>query len=299
MKHIYLLISLIFCFSCHSDKQKETKETPLNTSYSPTLLWESTEGFVHPESVILSLDKDYYFVSNIGSDENEGTANGFISKVNLNGSIIALKFTDNIRSPKGLCIANNKLYVSALSELLEIDLQSGEVLNSYMNPDIVFLNDVTADEQGNVYVSGMRESKIYKLTDSGELTTWYSNSELEHPNGLLCLSDKILVGGWGSMDDEDLVTDSISYLFELDYATKTLSKVTENRIGKVDGIQKADQDIIISSWKAGEVSRINKDTNKAQLLLKTETSVGDIMFDESNGIIILPMNFQHKLVAYK
>jgi len=287
MKYIYLSLSFLFLFSC---------ENRIEQAYTQELLWTLDSGLVHPESIIWDEEQACYFVSNIGNNESDSTPDGFISKLNENGEIITLKFTNNIQSPKGLCIANKRLYVSALDELLEIDVHNGAILNRYTNADVQFLNDVTHDDTGNVYVSGMRENAIYKLSTSGVFETWFKSDSLEHPNGVFWNKETLFIGGWGNMDAQNDIKDTISYLFSLNPSTKILTKVSPNRIGKVDGIQETNQGVMISSWKAGEIFTLEPN---AKLIIKTETSVGDICFLKDKNLLLLPLNFQHKILAYK
>lgn len=285
MKYLTLTLALSLFFSC-AKKQNQI----------PELLWSSEKGFVHPESIVWDTEQECYFVSNIGNNESDSMPDGFISKLSKNGTVVTLKFTDKIQSPKGLCLANNRLYVSALDELLEINSQTGRIIKRYTNEDVVFLNDVTSDFAGNIYVSGMRENAIYQLSKSGQFTTWYKNDSLEHPNGLLWKDENLFIGGWGNMDENENLKDTTSYLFSLNTSTKTLTKQTQTRIGKVDGIQNTKNGVMISSWKAGEIYSI---AQKPELILKTETSVGDICFQEEQNIVLIPLNFQHKILAYQ
>jgi hypothetical protein len=60
-------------------------------------------GFSTPESVVHDTIQDVYFVSNIGPG-NPGALdhNGFISRVNPNGTIIQLAWITGLNGPKGL-----------------------------------------------------------------------------------------------------------------------------------------------------------------------------------------------------
>ena len=66
---------------------------------------------------------------------------------------------------KGLAISNdgNKLYVSDITDLVEIDIASGKIIKRFNGPGSSFLNDVVADNLGNIYVSDTGTNTIYKL----------------------------------------------------------------------------------------------------------------------------------------
>ena len=292
MYKVFTCSLLILLYSCST---KNDQSTPSK----PTILWESTEGFVHPESVIYSPDSSFYFISNIGNDESNETPDGFISKLDREGKVIDLKWVDSIQSPKGQCITNGKYYVSALDELLEIDLSNGTILYRYSLPEVRFLNDVTADKDGNVYVSGMRENTVYKLTTDRTFELWFQNDSLNHPNGLLAIGNTLYIGGWGNMDENEANIDSVGNLMAINLKTKSFSYVTKNKPGKLDGIQpmEEEQKLLVSSWKAGEVFKMNNE-GSYELLLTTPTSIGDILYIPKEKQLIAPLNFQHKVVSY-
>jgi len=75
------------------------------------------------------------------------------------------------------CIAisndGNKLYVSDITDLVEIDIASGKIIKRFNGPGSSFLNDVVADNLGNIYVSDTGTNTIYKLdTNFGNSTFW-------------------------------------------------------------------------------------------------------------------------------
>lgn len=289
-----LVISFLL-FSC----KNETTETTTSI-ITFTEVWKSEDGFVHPESVIYHQKEGVLYISNIGSDESNETPNGFISKVALSGEILELKWLDSIQSPKGQCIVENKYYVSALDELLEVNIASGEIIGRYTTPEVTFLNDVAADEKGNVFVSGMRENAIYKLDTSGSFVQWYQNDSLNHPNGLLVFKDLLIIGGWGNMDEGEQGIDSVGHLMAIDLQQKSLRYITKEKPGKLDGIQvfdEASEQLLVSSWKAGELFLISL-SGELKKIKSTPTSVGDILYLKEKGILALPQNFQHQLDVF-
>ena len=99
--------------------------------------------------------QDTLFVSNIDGKPDEKDQKGFISKVSpSNGSIIELNWITGLNAPKGMVIYNDsKLYVSDITDLVEIDIANGKIIKHYNAPGSAFLNDVASDNHGNIYVS--------------------------------------------------------------------------------------------------------------------------------------------------
>src|ERR671927_746689 len=128
-------------------------------------VWESLAELKTPESVVYAPRQDTLFVSNIDGKPDQKDQKGFISKVSLsNGSIIELNWITGLNAPKGIAIYNNsKLYVSDITDLVEIDIASGKIIKRFTAPGSSFLNDVVSDNQGNIYVSDTGTNTIYRL----------------------------------------------------------------------------------------------------------------------------------------
>jgi hypothetical protein len=67
---------------------------------------------------------------------------GFISKVSpTNGTIVELNWVTGLNAPKGMAVSDDssKLYVSDITDLVEIDIVSGQITNRYTVPESTFL----------------------------------------------------------------------------------------------------------------------------------------------------------------
>ena len=128
-----------------------------------SMLWETKAEFKLPESVIYDKENDFLYVSNMQGDPFTKDKNGFISKVDLDGNVIKLKWIEGLNAPKGLTISKGKLYVADVNELVEIDIKTGKITKKLEAAGATFLNDVTVDTNGNIYVSDMLNDTIYKL----------------------------------------------------------------------------------------------------------------------------------------
>ena len=122
----------------------------------------------NPESVAYAPKQNVLFVSNVNGKPTQKDQNGFISKVSpSNGSIIELNWVTGLNAPKGIAISNNnsRLYVSDITDLVEIDIDNGKIIKRFNAPGSAFLNDVVSDNQGNIYVSDTITNTIYKLDE--------------------------------------------------------------------------------------------------------------------------------------
>ena len=78
-----------------------------------------------------------------------------------------------------------KLYVSDVDQLVEVNVDKGEVSNRWKAEGSQFLNDTAVDFGGRVYVSDMLADRIYVL-DNGTLSVFLQDKGLLHPNGFAC-----------------------------------------------------------------------------------------------------------------
>src|SRR5438132_918143 len=130
-----------------------------------TEVWRAT-GLDLPESVTWDDANKTFYVSNIGGmDAAAKDGNGFISKVDQTGKVTTLKWITGLDAPKGTEIANGKLYVSDISQLIEIDIASGKITNKYPAAGAMFLNDIAVGPDGKVYVADTFTSSIYVLAN--------------------------------------------------------------------------------------------------------------------------------------
>ena len=131
---------------------------------APELLWE-TAGFVAPESAVFDPERQQFYVSNMGTWGQGATAgDGFISRVGPEGRILELRWVTGLDSPKGLALANGRLYVGDDAALVEIDPRSGTITARHAPADGPGgFNDCTADPAGTVYVFSRRLAKVFRL----------------------------------------------------------------------------------------------------------------------------------------
>ena len=160
-----------------------------------TKVWEA-KGFDGPESALFDADRNVLYISNVNGSPVEKDGNGYISKISPTGEVIAAKWATGLDAPKGLGLHGDRLYVSDINQLVEIDVESGQVLKRHTAPAAKFLNDVTVDDNGRVYVSDMLDNAVY-LLDGQTLSLWLQDEALTSPNGLHVEGDRLLIAAWG------------------------------------------------------------------------------------------------------
>ena len=244
-------------------------------------------GFSHPESVIYDEGSEYFYISNM-ADRTEG--DGFISRVSSKWNKQKHHWVKGLNDPKGLVIKGDRLYVTDVTELVEIDLKSGEILRKIPVEGAKSLNDPAIDEKGEIYFSDLAGNSIFKMNEGGEIVSWLNSPDLEKPNGLWITPEYILVAAWGEAQN--------GHILKVDRKTKEISKVSIEGIGNMDGIQpKGTEEFFISDWATGKIHFFDMKGNLKEVLT-SEKSAGDILYLEDEGKLYLPMNHQNELWIY-
>lgn len=102
-------------------------------------------GFNSPESVIYDENSEYFYISNMA----EGTkGDGFISRISRKWKKQEQRRVEGLNEPKGLVVKAGKLYVTDVNILVEIDLETGEIIREIPVEGAKSLNDSAIDENG-------------------------------------------------------------------------------------------------------------------------------------------------------
>lgn len=287
MKYFSLLtLSLIVFAACQGPKTTESAETPDVAPVTLTLKWETDTLLTTCESVIYDKGNDVLYVSNIAGDAGTKDGKGSISKVSTDGSIVDPEWVSGLDAPKGLGISNGKLYVADIDQIIEIDIASGNVTNKYPVEGGKFLNDVTVDAGGRVFVSDSWANNVVML-ENGKVTKWLEG--VTGPNGLLADGDKILMALW------DAKTLNI-----VDPSTKSITVKTDS-LENPDGIEPVgDGGYLVSSWN-GLVHYVSPEWEKS-LVLDTRAdsiSAADIEYIQEKNLLLVPAFHKNKVMAYE
>lgn len=292
LKSLFAITILILSTSCQKKKHTKTKADPVimeTLRPSLELVWQTDSLLTTCEAVLFDKVSETIYVANINSDPWVKDNNGFISTINTKGEITNLKWLDEgLSAPKGMGISGGKLYVNDIDKIVEIDIVSQKITNTYQLDGSPQLNDITIGNNGVVLASGSNSNAIYQLKGA-ELTEVAKNSS-GRLNGLLYQKEGVYY------------LDSGQHQFGIFDETEKTFKTLTTDIGHGDGIIRLENgDFIISSWK-GEVFYIsNKDWSKTLLLDTQDQAINaaDIDFIPSTQTLLVPTFFHNRVMAYK
>ena len=271
-----IMTSLAFvCFSLVSiNAQKATVQK----------LWATDTILKVPESVLVDDKENCLWVSNIDGAANGKDGKGSISKLSKTGTPINLDWIAGLNAPKGMAKYKQELYVADLTELVVIDIKKGVIKNKIKVEGSVFLNDVTVNKNGAVFVSDTRTGKVHRY-ENNMVTIEAEN--LQGPNGLLSIDDQLLILDRGS-------------LLSLTPGG-TISKIMDGMDPSTDGIEKvAPNQFIVSCWN-GIVYFVEAGAQKITLFDTRSEKINsaDIGYDAKNKIIYVPTFLKNSVVAYQ
>lgn len=256
----------------------------LQAQHSLEKIWNTTETIPTPESVMYHASSKTLFVSLIDGDANAKDGIGGIAKLNLDGSVNNLNWISGLNAPKGLGMYKNKMYVADLTEVVVIDIKKGSIINKIEIPGTVFLNDITVDDKGTVFVSDTRKGLIFKIVDD-KPELYLGN--VKNANGLKAIG-------------KDLYILAGPELWKAD-AEKKITKIAVGFEKGGDGLEPVGNgDFIVSCW-AGIIYYVYAD-GKFEKILDTQAekiNTADIGYDSKNRIIYVPTFLKNGVLAYK
>jgi len=249
--------------------------------------WETDTLLDLPESAIYDTQNDLIYVSNIGGKYSQHDGNGFISKIGTDGKIIELKWATGFDSPQGLGLFNNHLFVADMNRVVMVDIKTGKTVKEYKIEAAKFLNDVTTDSNGDVYISDCVANKIYRISND-KVELWSEDPLLNGTNGLLCYNGKLYALNMGN-----------ALLYSIDQTTKTFIELASG-IKNADGIvSDGNNGFFVSGAWQGEIFHINSNNEKSLILDlgKEKKIAADIEYIPSKKMMLVP-TLAKTVIAY-
>lgn len=260
------------------------------------------KGLKNPESVVIGGDGRMY-ITEIGEFGKDG--DGQVTVVGKDGK--PAPFATGLDDPKGIVAYQNILYVADNKKVLRID-NKGKVTviadeKAFPTPPL-FLNDITVDENGTIYVSDSGDLKgnggaVYRLNIGGGgfpfpkfkdkqpepakakvtlVTDGKKNPAIKAPNGL--------------------VMDGKSFLLVLDIVSGELLRIKlgDGSSTKIaDGFQGGDGlawdmhgRLFITSWAQGKVWGIPRPGQAPILIGEGFASAADLCLDPTGKFLLIP-----------
>lgn len=233
------------------------------------------QSYNSPESAVYDPVNDQYLISNAG--------NGTIVAADVSSHVLSNFITTGLNSPKGMCVTNNTLYVTDVTKVHIIDLNSSSISQSVTITDAQQLNDITTNGD-TMFITDMQASKIFYLTTSGSSGLLSDSWSLDAPNGILFDSNNDLIV-------VSFVSNSALQTIDRDDGIVTFEMGTA--ISDMDGLtQDANGTYYVSSWDEDgvlEFPSVMSPPSSSDRAVKTAIDPADIYYDDQYDVLIVPL----------
>jgi sugar lactone lactonase YvrE len=247
-------------------------------------IWETDTVFNIPESVLYDAGKKQLYVSNIDGASNAKDGVGSISKMKPDGKIIKPDWVTGLHAPKGMALYKKVLYVADVDAVVGFDAGSGKRVTKIAIEGAKFLNDLTVDPNGNLYVSDSETGLIHQISN-GKPTVYIEKRT--RPNGVRWYNDRLYFADAGAFLSRN--------------PDGTITEIAKDLERSTDGIEPlGNNNFLVSSW-IGTVYYVKNDGTVKELLNTKEQKMNsaDIGYNAKDKVVYVPTFAGNRVVAYK
>lgn len=292
------------CFSTQAAAPVVNKRLHLTCLSTSAALWVlslpavtfalQVTGLDAPHSIVVGVACDCYFISNIAGEPTARDNNGFITKLDRRGKVLAAQFIRGgdaevtLHAPKGMVVVGHRLYVADLDTLRAFDVQTGKPLATVSfasQPGPVSLVDVTADQQGLLYVADTDANVIYRIDPAkGHVITVHARGpRLAGPRALAVhpTTGHLIAVSWTKGSIVEIAPDG------------TITEVVSNgfftsRFRNLHGVDfDAWGNLYVSDFTAGKIWRMRPDGH-FNVIAEYLPTPADIAIDRERHLILVP-----------
>jgi len=268
---------------------KPASKAPANASGANPFRVATINGFKTPESVKWDSAQDVYFVSNINGNPADKDGNGYISRVNPDGTVRDSVFIKGLDAPKGLALVHDTLWVADIDQVRAYNARTGASVATLKAPGAVFLNDIDAAPDGSLYITDtaikfgakgpehVGTDRIFRIAPDHKVTVAVANEALGRPNGITwdAANQRFVVVPFGG-----------DTLVAWKPGDKNVTALGTGP-GQFDGVEIVHGAIVVSSWADSSVHRY--ENGQGTTIIKGVPSPADIGYDAKRNRLLIPI----------
>lgn len=280
--------AVVVLFACSTSKSDDApRDTLAGTTQSDSAhLIASPGGFDAPEAVRYDPDQDVYFVNSWGKgDPGAKDNNGFISRLNPDGTVAQLRFIAGgaggatLHSPRGMTIVGDTLWVVDPDAVRAFNRRTGAPLTTvdFSAYKLGFLNDIAAGPDA-LYVTDTGTDHIYRIA-GGKITVALQDSALGKPNGITwdATNRRFIVVPYGGG----------SAIKAWTAGGKTLSDISRSTGAKYDGVEiLSGNRVLVASQSDSSLHLFTGATGRP--IIRTGGEPADIGVDTKRNRVAVP-----------
>jgi Secretion system C-terminal sorting domain/SMP-30/Gluconolactonase/LRE-like region len=227
-----------------------------------------------PESVEFDYVNNRWFVANKGNQT-------IITRNSTTGALSA--FASGLGSgPHGLEIVNDTLYACSGKNLKAFNINTGAPvfnINLTTAPN-AFLNGITHDNSGNLYITDYSDNKIYRFNTNTRQRNVFVGTGLSNPNGIIydAANNRCVFLQWSS-----------NIIRSLNLADSSVTTLVASGLSSNDGIVRdASGNYYVSSWTGNKVTRYTNTFTTPTTVITGLSSPADIFYNVLTDTLAVP-----------
>lgn len=281
MKYASILVLFTYFFSACGE-QKPASNIDWNSVQDSSDVAFTITNLDGPEAVRFDPEQEVYFISNFTGSGNDQDADGFITKSDAKGSIIEREFMTGtekapLHAPRGMFIVGETLWAADVLGLHGFNRKTGEQTEfvDFSHYEIGFLNDVSADANGVLYVTDSGNPRVYKV-ENGKASV-YLDSLSNTFNGITLnpAKNEFVLAPWGGAQT----------FFTFNNEQELMEYGTLNG-GFFDGLEFIGANLLVASQQDSSI-RVY-DGESSSVLIKTPGRPADIGINTLRNHIAVP-----------
>lgn len=169
-----------------------------------------TSGFSNPFGIAIDSRSGFIYVSSMQGKPNRRDGTGYISRLKGDGAVDKMRFINGtskkfvLNAPKGMAIADGRLYVTDIDKLHAFDLKTGKFLFDVNFGDLPVQHfyDISMGPDRALYLTDGPANIIYRIDvqKQHEVTIFIKADELGQPHSITWYPAKqvFAIAGWSS-----------------------------------------------------------------------------------------------------
>jgi len=246
----------------------------------------------NPESIAFDSAGNRYFISNFGS--------GDIIQIDFKGNRTIFK--TGLSKSLGMILREDILYVvTSLNSVRGFTISDGKTVFDLIVKEAIFLNDITADDAGFLYVTDSNNKSIYKIDINKKSYSLLVHTNLDNPNGIIYdkRNNRLVVCYFREM----------AVIDEIKLDNPKISTLVSSNLENLDGITQDELgNFYISSWgkgsfkegfsKHGTIYKYdNSFKNTPEIVLTGLHGPADIYFNAHKNELAIPLFLDNEVVV--